>query len=350
MAPLADLYDVLGVRKDASPEDLKAAYRRLAKKFHPDANPGNKQAEEKFKGINEAYEILSDREKRSRYDAMRANPWASPGAGGPAGPRSSPRAGFEWRQDGGPGGDAGMGGAGSASIDDLFQMFFGRGWSGGRNPFGGEAGPFFEGASDGQDSQAEVDVSFDQAVKGGALALTLPHEERCGHCQGRGVEPGSRGRACAQCGGAGSIQTKRKLRVQIPSGAENGTRLRIQGEGQSPQGRGKPGDLYLTLRVAPHPRFKRQGLDLSAVETINLAQALLGCELPVETLHGAVKTRVPAGVQPGTRLRLAGRGIEAGGKKGDHYVELQVELPKDLNSREKDLIRLLAAERQWKME
>ncbi len=341
MASVADLYEVLGVKQDAGAEELKAAYRRLAKKYHPDANPGNKQAEEKFKGINEAYEILSDREKRARYDSLRANPWAGQARQGRPGRAAAP-GGFGWAQDWG---QAGGMEAGNASIDDLFQMFFGRGWGGG-GPFGRGADPS-GGVEAGRDASAEVEISFDQAVKGGPLTISLPREERCPRCQGRGVEPGSRGRACPECGGDGMVRVERRLRVQVPAGAENGTRLRIHGEGQ-PGGRGA-GDLYLTLKVAPHPRFRRLGLDISGVETLNLAQALLGCELVADTLHGPVRTKVPAGVQPGTRLRLAGRGVESGGRKGDHYVELQVEIPKDLNAREKDLVRLLAAERQWKV-
>jgi DnaJ-class molecular chaperone len=314
MPPVADLYEVLGVKKDAGEADLKAAYRRLAKKFHPDANPNNKQAEEKFKEISQAYEILSDKQKRAQYDAMRSSPFGQAGAG-PSRGRAPFGAGsfgggqpFEFR---------------GGSIDDLFEMFFGgrgrptAGARRGRSPFGF---PGFEEAGGGEDVSAEVEISFEQAVQGGPLVFTL----------------------AAPDGG------RRSLRVQVQPGAESGTRLRLKGEGYAPEGGGEPGDLYLTLKVRPHPKFSRSGLDISSSASINLAQALLGCELEAETVEGTVRARVPAGVQPGTRLRLAGRGIQAGGRHGDHYLEIQIEMPKDLTAREKELIRLLAEERGWK--
>jgi DnaJ-class molecular chaperone len=184
-------------------------------------------------------------------------------------------------------------------------------------------------------------VPFDLAVQGGPLLVSVPQRKLCPRCQGRGMEQGSR-RACSECQGAGVLESQRKLKVQVPAGAEDGARLRVRGGGGD-------GDLLLTLRVQPHLRFTRQGLDISSHERINLAQALLGCELEVETVHGRVRTRVPSGSQPGTRLRLAGRGVAAGGRKGDHYAEIDVEMPRDLSAREKEIIKLLAVERGWKV-
>jgi DnaJ-class molecular chaperone len=219
------------------------------------------------------------------------------------------------------------------SVDDLFEMFFGRGWGGSESAMGREqVSP---------DVNATAQVAFDLAVQGGPLLVSVPQRKLCGHCQGRGLEPGSR-RACAECQGEGVLETRRKLKVQVPAGAEDGTRLRVRGAGGE-------GDLLLTLRVQPHPRFTRQGLDISSRERINLAQALLGCELEVETVQGRVRTRVPSGSQPGTRLRLAGRGVAVGGRKGDHYAEIEVEMPRDLSAREKEIVKLLAVERGWKV-
>jgi DnaJ-class molecular chaperone len=304
MPPLADLYEVLGVKKDVSETELKSAYRKLAKKHHPDANPGNKQAEERFKEISQAYEILSDKEKRARYDAMRSSPFG--GAQGRPGRQTRPGQGF--------GAQEMPFEFGGGSINDLFEMFFGG--QGGR----GRPRPWQMEEEQGQDVSAEAEVSFDQSVRGGPLTVSLASPE----------------------GG------RRSLRVQVPAGAESGTRLRVRGEGQASPYGGPKGDLYLTLKVLPHPKFSRQGLDILSKETVNLAQALLGCELEAETIHGRVRTRLAPGIQPGTRLRLAGRGIEQGGRKGDHYLEVAVELPKDLNPEEKALIQGLAKERGWK--
>lgn len=316
MAQVADLYEVLGVKKSATEAELKSAYRKLAKKYHPDANPNNKPAEEKFKELSQAYEILSDKEKRAQYDNMRNSPYGGSPFGGaqgrPSGRQTNP---FGQAQGGFQGGFQGE------SIDDLFEMFFGRGRGGQGSPFGGAQGNPFGGSQArpaGADSSAEVDISFDQAVRGGPLVITLP-------------------------------ESGRQIRLQIPQGAESGTRLRIKGEGEASPYGGNPGDLYLTLKVRPHPRFSRQGLDITSSESINLAQAMLGCEMEVETVQGKMRTRVPPGTQPGTRLRLAGRGVVSAGKKGDHYVQLQVDIPKDLTPRETELVKQLAQERGWKL-
>jgi DnaJ-class molecular chaperone len=328
MSAVADLYQVLGLKTSAGADEIKAAYRRLAKQHHPDANPQDKtRSEEKFKGISQAYEILSDPGKRAEYDAMRQPPRSG-------GRRTS--------RTGRPQDDfSGMEGLDGASIEDLFQRFFGRGWGGGSGSFGEEVG--------GEDAHAEADISFEQSVLGGPLMVRLPKQEACARCQGRGVEPGARSRACTGCNGLGSVHSAKSLRIQVPAGVEDGTRLRLRGEGQASQIGGAPGDLMLTIKVAPHPRYSRQGLDILSKERLNLAMALLGGELEIETVDGVVRAKVPAGVQPGMRIRLAGRGIKLAHRHGDHYAEMQVELPKDLSAREKEIVKLLAAERGWKI-
>lgn len=295
MERVVDLYGVLGVPESAGPEDIKKAYRSQAKRFHPDANPGDKKSEEKFKEIGQAYEILSDPEKRRRYDSMRKEPLG----GRTRAPES--RAGFE-----GPWGQAG-------SVEDLFSMFFGQGSSTGgfpgRGTFGGMED---EGAGD---LDADVWVNFEDAALGNPVTVQL---------EGR---PGP-------------------LRLNLPPGAESGLRLRLAAQG-SPRRRGRRGDLFLTLKVRPSDRFTRQGLDVTSKVTVNLAQALLGAKVTAPTLRGDVRLSVPACTQPGTRLRLAGQGVEAEGRKGDHFVEVLVQMPTDLDASEKSAMEAMAMRRAW---
>ena len=295
MAQPADLYAVLGVPETADAEAIKKAFRDLAKKHHPDANPGNKKSEEKFKEASQAYEILSDPEKRRRYDAMRHSPFQG---GGEA-----------YGQGGYEGGMEGFGGGGS--INDLFEMFFGGG--GGASPFGG--GGRVRRPQKGPDHESEVWVSLEDAALGRSVSVSLD-----------GGQP---------------------LRLNLPAGAEDGLRLRLSGQGgQGPAGKG---DLYLTLRVRPSAYFTRDGLDTSSNLHLNLAQALLGTTATVLTLHGSVRLKVPAGSTPGTRLRVPGQGVAAEGRKGDHYVVLGVDLPKDLDDKEKAEVQAMAKKRQWEL-
>jgi DnaJ-class molecular chaperone len=294
MAGPADLYAVLGVPEDADQDAIKKAFRDLAKKHHPDANPGDKKSEERFKEASQAYEILSDPEKRRRYDAMRRSPFNGRGSA-----------------EGGFGGDV-FGGEGQ-SINDLFEMFFG----GGGDPFG--AGPFGgrgrRRPAKGPDLESEVWVEMEDAALGRSVTV--------------------------------SLEGGRPLRLNLPAGADDGLRLRLAGQGgQGPAG---PGDLYLTLRVRPSARFRREGLDILSDLTLNLGQALLGGSRTIETLHGSVRLKIPAGSAPGTRLRIPGQGIEAEGRKGDHYVVLGVELPKDLDDAEKEQLRQMAKKRGWEL-
>jgi curved DNA-binding protein len=288
MPPVADLYSVLGVPKDADADAIKKAFRDLAKKHHPDANPGNKKSEEKFKEASQAYEILSDPEKRRRYDAMQQSP-------------------FQGQQGGGFGGFGGEGqDFGGGSINDLFEMFFqGGGFGGGRRPQ----------PARGRDLESEVWVEFEDAALGRPVTVNL-----------EGGQP---------------------LKLNLPAGAEDGLRLRLTGQGEAgPRGKG---DLYLNLRIKPSRVFRREGLDIVSRLPLNLGQALLGAPVTVPTLRGSVRMKVPAGSQPGTRLRIGGQGIEAQGRKGDHYVELAVDIPTDLSPEEKTQIEAMAQRHGWEL-
>jgi DnaJ-class molecular chaperone len=295
LSDVADLYKALGVAPDADAAAVKKAFRDLAKKHHPDTHPGDKAAEERFKEISQAYEILSDPEKRRRYDAMRQSPFAgSAGRQGGWGPEAG-------------GGYAGPEGFGGGSVDDLFEMFFGGGG------FRGRRGP-----AKGPDMESEVDVAFEDAALGRPVTVQL---------QGQ-VQP---------------------LRLNLPPGAESGLRLRLAGQGGG-NGRGGPrGDLYLTLRVRPSQQFRREGLDIIGTLKVNLAQALLGASVEVQTLRGGRRLKLQPGLPPGTRLRLAGQGIEAEAGKGDHYVEVEVELPKDLDAAESAAVEAMAKRRNWEL-
>lgn len=288
---VADLYATLDVKPDASADEIKRAYRKLAKKYHPDAKPGDKAAEERFKGISQAYEILSDTEKRRRYDAMRQSPFGQTGHGGQGrGPQ-----GFE-----------------GGSVEDLFSMFFGQGGS----PFGGEDDGGLGGlfgrqrgrARRKRDTEVQLDVSLEDIAQGAALTFQPPGQAQA-------------------------------LRLSIPKGAEDGARLRLADKGS------EGGDLYVTLRQLPHPRFTRHGLDIESHEPVALTLALLGGSVDVQTLGGKLKVKVPAGMQPGTRLRLGGQGLDDGRRKGDHHVILDLQLPTDLDDAERDFFKGMAQRR-----
>ena len=299
MSDVADLYKALGVAPDADAAAVKKAFRDLAKKHHPDTHPGDKASEERFKEISQAYEILSDPEKRRRYDAMRQSPFAGQGGRGPGQGAWGPEAG---------------GGFDGGSVEDLFEMFFGAGGS----PFGGGGFRQRRGPAKGADLESEVDVAFEDAALGRPVTV---------HLEGQ-VQP---------------------LRLNLPPGAESGLRLRLAGQGAG-NGRGGPrGDLYLTLRVRPSQQYRREGLDVVGKLKVNLAQALLGSSVEVQTLHGARRLKLQPGLPPGTRLRLAGQGIETDAGKGDHYVEVDVELPKELDAAESAAMEAMAKRRGWEL-
>jgi molecular chaperone DnaJ len=347
-----DLYKTLGVSKKASDEEIKKAYRKLARKFHPDRNPDDPKAEERFKEVQGAYDTLSDPEKRKQYDAG--------GAFGGFGPR--------------PGGAAGQGpfggGGFSGDLGDIFSNIFSRG--------GGRAQPQ---QPRGRDLETETQLSFDQAVNGAQVSVTVPKPERCPTCHGNGAKPGTspvtcprcEGRGidaqsqgffsisqpCPQCGGSGEIiedpcptcggsgvtqQTKR-YRVNIPPGVRDGARIRLAGKGEAGPRGGPPGDLYVVTRVAPSPVFKRRdGGNLEVTVPITVAEALQGATIEVPTLDGTKKIRVPQGTRHGTVQRLRGEGApKPGGKgRGDMRYRLEIELPQKLSGEQREAVEKLA--------
>lgn len=299
MAKVADLYQVLGVDENADAEAIKKAYRTLAKKHHPDNNAGDKKAEDKFKELNQAHEVLADPEKRKRYDQMRRSPFGQQGGGDPFGQSGAAEQGFDGAEfQGDPG-----------SINDLFEMFFG---GRGRSPFGGGARE-----TRGQDHESEVWVDFEDAALGRSVTLQMQGQDQ-------------------------------PLKLNLPAGAEEGMRLRLAGRGGKGS-RGKAGDLYLSLRIKRHARLAREGLNIVSREPMNLGQALLGGTLNVATLHGNVRLKLPRPSQPGTRMRLAGQGIQADGKKGDHLVELELKLPEHLDEHDQAALEAMAKRKGWEL-
>ena len=348
-----DPYKVLGVSPDASDEEIKKAYRQAAKKYHPDLHPGDKEAEEKFKEVNEAYQTLSDPQKRASYDQF-----------GPDGPQ----AGFG---GGGFGGFSGFEGAGFGGFEDIFSTFFGGGAGGGRS----------NGPIPGEDLRYDLTISFDEAAKGCEKEINLVRDEASPTCNGSGAKPGSKVdtcptcqgsgqervttntpfgriqnvRTCSRCHGAGKIITEpctkchgrgkvrvsKRRTVKVPAGIDNGQVLTIRGQGGLGEHGGPPGDLQIVISVRPHKLFKRREDDLYIEMPLTFTQAALGAELDVPTLTKPVKYRFPEGTQPGQVFRLRGEGVThlRGGGKGDLYVTAVVEIPKKLTSQQKELLR-----------
>jgi len=342
-----DYYDVLGVPRNAGEDDIKKAYRNLAKKLHPDANPGNKDAEGQFKELNEAYQVLGDPRKRKAYDTFgHEGPAAGGGFGGFGG------------AEGVPGGMGGM-------FDDLFETFF----EGGRGGRGGHA--------PGQDLSYEMELTLEEAAEGGERKLSFERMESCGTCGGTGAKPGTsptpcrtcggrgqvhvsqgffaisrtcpkcRGRGtiienpCSSCRGSGRVRATRNLTVRIPAGVDNGTRIRLEGEGEPGENGGPRGDLYLLVSVRPHELFEREGSDLMLVLPVPFTLAAAGGEVDVPSLDGPGKLKVPAGTQSGQVFRLKGRGMPGmrSRGRGDLMVRVFVEMPNRLSGRQKELLK-----------
>ncbi|MBM4018211.1 MAG: J domain-containing protein [Planctomycetes bacterium] len=317
MAATRDYYEVLGVGRTAAPDDIRAAYRRLARKYHPDLNPGNKQAEQHFKQINEAYEVLSDPEKRRMYDqfgpdfaraqAAGTGAGAAPG-GGPGGFR------YTWSGEGSPFDDAvfeAFGGGGGEPAN-LFEELLGR--------LGATRGRARRAAFRGQDVEAELAVAFEQAVRGGQAGITLERPA-----------------------GDGSSRPER-IQVRIPPGVRDGQRLRLRGQGGPGAGGGPPGDLYLLVRVQPHPYFRREEQDIYIDVPVTVAEAALGAAVEVPTLGGRTRVRIPPGTAGGTRLRLRGQGVpgpSGGGAAGDQYCVIKIVPPRTLDERQRRLFEQL---------
>jgi len=352
-----DLYKVLGVSKGASDDEIKKAYRKLARKYHPDRNPDDAAAEEKFKQVQGAYDTLSDPEKREQYDA--GGMFGGFG-GGPGGPGGGPF---------GAGGFPG-GAGGGADFSDILSNLFGRG--GGRAQAQQQRG---------RDLETELSLSFDQAVNGAQVSVSVPKEKRCTTCHGSGAKPGTapvtcprcggRGidaesqglfsisQPCPQCGGAGQIvedpcptcggsgltrQTKR-YKVNIPAGVRDGARIRLAGKGEAGPRGGPAGDLYVVTRVTASPIFKRlDGGNLEVTVPITIAEALRGATIEVPTLDGTKKIKVPAGTKHGTVQRLRGEGPPKprGKGRGDIRYRLEIEIPQDLTEEQRKAVDELA--------
>lgn len=363
-----DFYEILGVAESASQDEIKKAYRKLAKEHHPDANRDDPQAAERFKEIGEAYSVLSNPEKRKQYDRMRKfgglggfgqrrGPNTRPGAG--EGPFGATGGSFSFEDLGGLGG-----------LGDIFSTIFDRGR---REP--GRAGP-----ARGQDVEYVVETPFLTAVRGGKISIQVPIIEECATCGGDGAAPGSGTHRCTECGGtgtvsfgqggfavnrpcpacfgrgkvpdtpcpscsgSGTVRQNRKIQVTVPQGVDTGSKVRLSGRGERGSAGGRPGDLIITFKVKPHRFFRREGLDIHVTVPINIAQATLGSKLRVRTIHGTkVILRIPAGTQSGTRFRIRGQGIEKEGRVGDQYVEVRIEVPETLSEEEKQKMEEFAA-------
>lgn len=350
-----DYYEVLGVEKNASDAEIKKAYRKLAMKYHPDQNPGDKTAEEKFKEINEAYEVLSDADKKARYDQY-----------GFAGvdPNFNPNAGF---------GGFGGGGFGFGDLGDIFGDFFGGGTA---SSSGRRRGP-----AKGQNVVSEIEISFEDAAFGCEREITFSRIETCSTCHGTGAKEGTSPQTCSYCHGTGTVRTQQnfmgmtmqstaacpdcrgtgriirtpcsrckgkgkvrrshKLMVKFPAGIDDGQTLRVRGEGNTGLNGGPSGDLMVTVSVRSHPLFTRQGQDVYCEMPITFTQAACGAEVEVPTLDGKVRYTIGEGTQTGTTFRLKGKGIPYvnGRSRGDQYVTVVVETPTRLTREQKDLLR-----------
>ena len=315
-----DYYETLGVSRNATDEEIKQAYRRLARKYHPDVNPGDKSAEERFKEINEAYEVLSDPEKRKRYDALGAD-WK---AGAEFAPPSGATA-FDWTEL--------AGGGRFGDFSDFFHALFGGG------PRGGAG---FRFTSRGADVESEVRLTLEEAHRGATRTVTVPLEEECAACGGTGVQEKS---GCRTCGGRGATMRVERFTVNIPAGAQDGSVMRVPGRGGPGFGGGPRGDLYLHIRLLPHEIFElRDGADVLVEIPVAPWEALLGAQIEVPTLDGPVAMRIPPNSQGGQVLRLRDKGLaRLGGGRGDQYVRLKIVVPPKPSEQERELFERLAA-------
>ena len=353
-----DYYEVLGVSKGATDDEIKKSYRKLAKQYHPDLNPGDKAAEARFKEVNEAYEILSDKEKRARYDQF-----------GHAGvdPNFNPGGGF----GGGFGGFTDMG---DIDLGDLFGSFFGGG-------FGGGGSSRRNGPQKGETIRTGVAISFEEAAFGCEKEVTVSRTEQCDVCHGTGCAPGTTAEVCPDChgsgtvriqrggggfsfattttcpkcrgagkiihqpcktcNGVGSVRRQKKLAVTIPAGIDNGQAVSLRGQGGAGKNGGPAGDLLIAVTVRPHPTFRREGTSVYMDQPVSFVQAALGAELEIPTIDGTVKYTMPEGTQSGTTFRLRGKGIPGlnGRGRGDQYVTVKVQVPTGLSRAQKDALK-----------
>ncbi len=328
-----DYYKILGVSKGASADDIKKAFRKLARKYHPDVNPGDKKAEEKFKEINEAYEVLSDPDKRRRYDTLGPN-WQDQFAGfrpGSAGRRTTYR-GTPFDFDT----------SGSSSFYDFFEALFGRSGAG-AGTTGGVRQDFRRRAGD--NIEQPVEVTLQEAYVGGTRTFNIQSTEVCSFCRGTG-EIG--GKVCANCSGQGTSARTKRIQVKIPPGVDNGSKIRVAGEGQPGIGGGPRGDLYLVITVKPDPLYERKGDDIYADIEVDLFTAILGGEVPLALPDGRkLVLTIPPETQNGRVFRLAGKGMPhlKGDGNGNFYARVKVVLPTQLTSEERSLFEKLARAR-----
>ena len=357
MADKKDYYEVLGIDRSASEDEIKKAYRKMAKKYHPDLNPGDKEAEKNFKEVNEAYEVLSDKDKKARYDQF-GHAGVDPNYGAGAG----------------AGGFGGFAGADFGDLGDIFGSFFGGGFGGGRR-----ADP--NAPRRGADTSASVVLSFEEAAKGCTKKIKVTRIENCADCGGSGAEKGTGVKTCPVCHGTGQIsvtqrtpfgamQTTRacdqcrgtgkivehpcktcagkgrvrhttEREINIPAGVDDGQYINLRGGGDMGTGGGPAGDLHVNTSVRPHPIFERDGFDVYCEVPITFTQAALGADIIVPTLDGKVKFTIHEGTQSGDEFKLRGKGIQRlnYSGRGDQYVRVAVEVPKNLNNSQKELLK-----------
>ncbi|MCH5191039.1 MAG: molecular chaperone DnaJ [Oscillospiraceae bacterium] len=363
MAEKRDYYEVLGVDKSASADEIKKAYRQAAKKYHPDLNPGNKEAEEKMKEANEAYEVLSDSEKKARYDQFG-------------------HAGVDPNYGAGQGGYGGSFGGMDFDLGDIFGSIFGNGFGG----FGGGTGRNPNAPRRGSDTQSSVTISFEEAAKGCKRTVDTMRIEVCDECHGNGCQSGTspktcpecngRGQVtvqqrtpfgviqsskqcsrcggrgtiienpCKKCNGAGRVRKSSKIDINIPAGVDDRQIITVRGQGNKGTNGGPAGDLNIVVNVRPHPIFERDGYNVWCDVHLTFMQAALGCKIQVPTLDGKVEYSVPAGTQPGDVFKLRNRGIQSRGGigRGDQLVRIIVDVPKKLTDKQRELINQLAIE------
>jgi molecular chaperone DnaJ len=362
-----DYYELLGVGRKASAKDIRAAYRKLARKYHPDLNPGDKSAEEKFKQIQEAYEVLSDAKKRQMYDQFGFN---TPGAGGPApGGSYGGTAPEDIHFDFGGFDFGGAPGSGGTNFRDLFSQFF----------RGATAAHTADEREPGTDLEYQIDITFAEAMHGAVKKLSFTRLDVCNVCHGTGAAPGDEkvcpscngsgqvtqvsgkmrfqitcsrcggsGRlrtVCRNCGGEGRVERVDTLEVRIPPGAQTGSRVRVAGRGNAGTGGAPPGDLYIITNVQPHRFFERRGDDLYTVVPVTVSEASLGAKVEVPTIDGRAQVRIPPGTNSGKKLRLREKGAPSArhpGKRGDQIIEVQVVVPKPEDERVRTLLKELA--------
>ena len=353
MAEKRDYYEVLGVSKNASEDEIKRAYKKLARKYHPDMNPGDKEAEEKFKEVNEANEVLSNPEKKAKYDQFGF-------------------AGVDPNYGAGQGGYGGAGGFDFGDLGDIFGSFFGGGFGGGgrRNPNAPQRG---------ESIRASLSVEFTEAAFGCEKSITIDRSEQCPTCKGKGCAPGTTPEVCTQCHGtgtvtqaqrtpfgmmqsqtvcpkcrgkgqiihqpcpdcrgAGAVRKRRTIQVNIPAGIDNGQTISLRGQGHSGKNGGPAGDLLITVMVRPHEIFRRDGTAVFCEAPITFTQAVLGGTLEIPTIDGKVKYDIPEGTQTGTVFRLRGKGIPVLNGRGDQYVTVNIETPRNLNREQKEALK-----------